>query len=148
MTTTKTIKSQSLLVKSSTTTTTTTSIHRNNNGKIHRAITNYQTQLYIILLLITILCIYMYAQYQYYYSSSTIAAVNRLIRHEAQRLEQQREQHQYQPQRPTVGEQQNDLSPVTVQQLRLSSSNAMSKISPQQLLLRGTGNRLLPVLPR
>lgn len=91
----------------------------------------------------------MYAQFQYYYSSATIAAVNRLIRHEAQRLEQQRlEQQQRQPQRPAFGKQQNDLLPIKVQQPRLSSSNIMSKVSPQQLFLRGTGKSLLPVLPR
>ena len=141
MLTTRTIKSQNKLVVKNTVTTA-ASPHRT-GSKIQSTITNYQKQLFIIFVLIIIWGLYMYAQYQYYYSSATIAAVNRLIRHEALRLEQQREEQQQQqnlPPRSTVGEQQLDL-PL------LSSPNTMRKVSPQQLL-RGSSKVYQPVLPR
>ena len=116
--------------------------------------TNYRKKLYIILALVVLWCLYLYVQYQYYYSSATIAAVNRLIRHEALLLEQQqlqRRQQQQQQQLPpntTDAKQLNGESSLLVHpsQLKAVPLSNMGHVSPKHL--RQGSSPTFSIIPR
>ena len=131
-----------------------TSITHGKNLHTTNTRTNYRKQLYIILALVVLWCLYLYVQYQYYYSSATIAAVNRLIRHEALLLEQQqlqRRQQQQQQQLPpntTDAKQLNGESSLLVHpsQLKAVPLSNMGHVSPKHL--RQGSSPTFSIIPR
>jgi hypothetical protein len=160
MITTKTIISEYIFSKTIITTTSitrntaTTSIHSTTKGgkdsklcTIRTKIQLYRKQLYILVLIIILWYIYVSVQYQYYYSSETIAAVNRLIRQEALRLEQQREQQQRVQREQHQGQLRlHQAKPIldkelskpheSIEQTSTQKRTIRKVISPQELLLR------------